>query len=176
MILWHGDMMEMTCRVLKADDFHRMYPRMVEDRLLWAFWPQYLDDWWTEEKFVSLLSARDSVVVGVEVDGVVGGFLHLWPYCGSEFTKAGEVGVCAFRKYFPLASQMCRVVVRYVFSHFDCSCLIGHIPVHNIHALRMLESVGFTKVCRVPEMGYFARKDRFSDGWLVNAVPERREV
>lgn len=175
MTRWHGDTVGVSCSVLGRDDFKAMYPRMVRDGLLWTLWPQFPDEWWSEEKFTALLSDEKSLVIGAGVDGELGGFLHLWPYEGSSYTRVGEVGVCAFREYFGLADVMCRAAMQKVFAEYECSCLIGHVPVQNRHALRMLERVGFRKVCRVPGMGYFARKDTFADGWLVLAEPENRE-
>lgn len=166
---------DISCSILAKEDFRAMYPRMRDGGLLWTMWPQYPSAWWSEERFIALLGDEKSAVIGGYVNGQLGGFLHLWPYGGSLYTKVGEAGVCAFREYFPYAQEMCKAAMEYVFAHFDCSCLIGHIPVQNIHALKMLEAVGFKKVCRVPQMGYFARKDMFTDGYIVLAIPNNKE-
>lgn len=164
--------MELTCTIMSDAELPALYARMKVERLLWSLWPQYPEEWWSQEKFVALTGYAASLVLGVAVDGEPGGFLHLWPYCGSAYTRVGEVGVCAFRSHFRVAPAMCRAAMRWVFEHQDCSCLIGHIPDPNRHALRMLESVGFRKVCRVPGMGYYAKKRSFVDGVLVMATPD----
>lgn len=138
----------------------------MADGLMWSLCPDYGDDM-TEAEFMALYGRDDCLVLGGFVDGELGGFLVIWPY--RRVTRCAEIGLCAFRKFFSVAPRLCIGGLLWAFEHLDMVAMVGHVPAPSRHVLAMLEQVGFGRRALIPDLLWFARKERFVSGWLVMA-------
>lgn len=163
--------MSISYKVLPhEEDYHAIYNKLRTDDLFWALWPDVDKDDWTQDAFVSLLSRPDMLVLGALIDGAIAGVMFLHPVMPRSM--AAEIGVTAFRPFFPQAAALCRGALLWACERLDPASFLGKVAAPNRHALFMLERVGFSELGRVPGLCWYTRKQTFVDGVLVIATPD----
>lgn len=164
-------MAEMTYSLLIHERQYRaIYARMHAERLLWAAWPDVAAAEWTAEEFCRRLGREEMYVLGGCIDGEPAGVLLLWPVSGR--TLCAEVGLTAYRRFFPQARELARGALLHACVELSLSAILGRVAAPNRHILRMLGGLGFAELGRVPGMIWYAARERFVDGVLVMATPD----
>lgn len=169
---WHGEsaMAEMTYSLLLHEaQYREIYARMRTERLLWAAWPDIAAREWTPEDFCRRLGRPDIYVLGGYIDRELAGVLLLWPV--AQRTLCAEIGLTAFRRFFPQARDLCAGALRHACRELGITAILGRVAAPNRHILRMLGGLGFTELGRVPGMIWYAARQKFVDGVLVMATP-----
>ena len=161
--------MEMAYELMTETDVRLLYACLQAEGILWALVPDVPEI--SEEQFVADMMRDDVYPLAGYVDGELAGCLTLRPFDGRN-TNCAEVGVTARRKFFRVAAPLCRGALIHAADVLQPSSFIGRVAEPNHHILRMLSSVGFEKLRRIPGLVYYGRKQRYVDGWLVLATPE----
>lgn len=170
-IRWHGDVMSMTYKVIiNAGELAEIYRRLKEEKLLWAVWSDIDDEEWTESLFVKFLSRDDTLVLGGYIDGELAGVMTMRPAEMKSLTA--NIGLTAFRKFFKQAVPLCMGALLWACDTQDMKSILGRVAAPNRHILRLLSSLGFKEIGRVPGMTWYTRKQAFVDGVLVLATVE----
>ncbi len=167
-----GDAMpKMTYSLLIHErQYREIYARMRAERLLWAAWPDMAEAEWTAEEFCRRLGREEMYVLGGYIDDEPAGVLLLWPVAGRSL--CAEVGLTAFRRHFRQARELARGALLHASGELSLSAIIGRVAAPNRHILRLLGSLGFAELGRVPGMIWYAAREHFVDGVLVMATPE----
>lgn len=161
--------MEMTYRLLNEYEVCDLYACLKAEDILWALFPDVPD--MSEDQFLADMQRDDVYALGGFIDGYLAGCLTVRPFDGAN-TQCAEVGVTALRRYFPVAAPLCRGALIKASDDLRPASFIGRVAAPNIHVLRMLSRVGFKKLCRIPGLVYYDRKNQHVDGYLVLATPE----
>ena len=170
MTCWGGPM-HLSYRVLLHDcEYRALYDALRRDNTLWALWPDVDADEWTPDALGAMLSRDDVLTVRGEIDGAPAGVMTMHPVMRRTLTA--EIGVAAFRPYFPYAAALCRGALLWACGRIKPASFLGKVAAPNRHALRLLGQVGFSELGRVPGLCWYTRKQRFVDGVLVMATPE----
>ena len=166
--------MDMSYRVIPPKDEQTLayiYERLRAEDLLWTVYPEVDPEEWTLERFYSVHKAPLHVLAGY-IDGEMAGVMLSWPFRESWGTRVMEIGLTAFRKFFAQAVPLCRGALLWACDSLQPTAVIGRVACPSHHILRLLDSVGFSKLGRVPGLCWFTRKQQVVDGWLVMATPE----
>ena len=152
-------------RPIRAEELQFVYRRIEAENLFWCLDCEYQKPDFREwmQKFLR----KDVLMVGGFVDGDFAGVLMAHGI--SQRSRCAEIGVCGFHKYFGEADALARGAMLYLFDNYDCTSALGRIAVPNLHALRMLDAVGFSRVARVKDMFWYERKGKYVDGIIVYA-------
>ena len=163
--------MDMTYRILvDEDDYRSLYARLRAENLLWAFWPDVDPGDWSCDRMARMLSRPDELVVAGYADGTLAGLMLVWPF--SARSNCAEVGLTAFRGFFPVAAGLCRGALLFACDELNPASFVGRVPAPSRHILRMLGQVGFCEIARIPGLCWYTRKQRFVDGVLAMATPD----
>lgn len=154
--------------ILNAEELAGIYRRLREEKLLWAVWSDIDEEEWTENLFVRMLTREDMLVLGGYIDGELAGVMTLRPAEPKSLT--GNIGLTAFRKFFRQAVPLCMGGLLWACDTQDMKSVIGRVAAPNRHILRLLESLGFKEIGRVPGLTWYTRKQAFVDGVLVLAT------
>lgn len=154
--------------ILNAEELTAMYRRLKEERLLWAIWSDVDEDEWTESQFVRFMTRQDTLVLGGYIDGELAGVMTLRP--AEPKSQTGFIGLTAFRKFFKQAVPLCMGGLLWACDTQDMVSVLGRVAAPNRHILRLLASLGFKEIGRVPGLTWYTRKQAFVDGVLVLAT------
>lgn len=156
----------MTYRILVDEaDLAPLFDKLKEEDLFWCLTPEKAH--WSREAWLKAYTDPRVLVLAGYVGGELAGFMTVWPY--RPVTRCAEVGLCAFRRHFRQAARLCAGALVWAFDNLDARTLLGHVPAPNRHILRMLDAVGFSRLCLIPGLTFYERKGTFVDGWLVGA-------
>jgi len=166
--------MDTTYRVIRPEDrktLQYIYERLQAEDLLWTVYPEVDPEEWSLDKFLRIHTAPLHVLAGY-VDGEMAGVMLSWPFRESWKNRVLEIGLTAFRKHFRIATPLCRGALLWACDSLQPTSIIGRVACPSHHILRLLDSVGFSKLGRIPGLCWFTRKQQWVDGWLVMATPE----
>lgn len=166
--------MDMTYRVIAPEDSQTLeyvYERLRAEDLLWTVYPEVDPEEWSLERFLRIHTAPMHVLAGY-VDGEMAGVMLSWPFRESWRTRVLEIGLTAFRRHFAQAVPLCRGALLWACDHLQPTAVIGRVACPSHHILRLLDSLGFQKLGKIPGLCWFSRKQTHVDGWLVMATPE----
>ena len=159
--------------LVEEQELTEIFWRMSDENLLWAFFPEFEPEELSEAAALAILGRQEALVLGGYVDGALAGILTLSPL--RYRSRAGEVGVLAFRKYFGDALPLCVGALEWVFRTQAVDALVGYIPVASRQSLRLYTLLGFERLGRIPGMYWYTRKQKFLGAEVVVLTRETVE-
>lgn len=159
--------------IIDDSDFLEVYHRMLDENLLWAFFPEFEPEDLNDESAIAMFSRKELLMLGGYVDGKLAGILTLCPL--RYRSRGGEIGVLAFRKYFKIAIDLCRGALEWVFRTQNVDSVVGYIPTASRQSLRIYEQLGFESLGRIPGMYWYTRKQKFVGAEVVVLTRETIE-
>lgn len=154
----------------RHDDLKAVWEKIQAESLAWALWPQSDVTSWTSEDFCQRVDAWNVLMLGAFVGRDLAGLMRITPLC--EGSNAAEIGVVAFRQFFPRAAAMCLGAMQWAVARLKASAFVGYVPKPHRHVLAMCGRAGFSTLGIVPEMFWHDRKKGHVDGVVVMATPE----
>lgn len=159
-------------RIYDPFEHAAVYRRLKDEGLLWCLFSEIEPDEWSEELYIKMHnSAGIRETWGGYIDGELAGLAYVMPFCSSPRTRCAEIGLTAFRPHFKHAARLARGGLLTILNHHGetIKSLVGRVPAPNRHILNMLDTLGFQRMFKIPELFWYTRLQKHVDGWIVFA-------
>lgn len=159
-------------RIYDPEEHAQIYRRLRDEDLLWALFSEIEPDEWSEDLYIKMHNSSQARETWAGyIDGQMAGIAYLWPFQGAWRTRCAELGLTAFRPFFKSAARLARGALLEIMHHHDYAIrsFIGRVPCPNRHILNMLDSLGFQRKFKIPELFWYTRSQKHVDGWIVFA-------
>ncbi|MCD8272416.1 hypothetical protein [Akkermansia sp.] len=156
-------------RCMTNEECEAAYYRLMEERLMWAYWPQHGDDT-TLELWMAVSTHPETFPMAFFYNGELVGFAQNFP--AGYMSRCMEVNPVMFREFFSLGSTAFWNGSAWLLGELDCMSLLGHTPVRNRHISVMLENIGYNIIGVIPEFIYYSRLKRYDNVYVSIATRE----
>lgn len=155
-------------RVCDEDTLGRIHEIMTEQRLFGGSWPDRPAP--DRKEFIEYLTRPGTLMIAGYIKNDPAGALVLRPF--GENTLVAEIGIAAFRPYFPDARALFLRGLLFAMEILSPAptAFTGKVARTNRHVFPMLASCGFRELGRLPGLVWNERLKKFVDGALVAAT------
>jgi len=156
-------------RCMTDEECEAAYHRLMEERLMWAYWPQHGDNS-TLEHWMAVATNPETFPMAFLYNGELVGFSQNFP--AYYMSRCMAVNPVMFRKFFPLGPAGFWNASAWALNELDCVSLLGYTPVRNRHITVMLKNIGYNVIGKIPGFVYYARLKRYDDVYVSIATRE----